>query len=104
MKGEGVGLIDSFALSQDLRMGQDCHLQCLKAPSSRSWPLEKSGLVPHGQTSKGSVAWEDVALVVCFRAAGCERQLGERGPEAVPWREPLTCPMDFKVGLREVRS
>lgn len=56
MKGEGVGLIDSFAPSQDLRRGQDCHLQCLKAPSSRSWPLEKSGLVPHGQTSKGSMA------------------------------------------------
>lgn len=77
MKGEGVGLIDSFALSKDLRMGTGL------PPPMFTGPI-KQKLVPHGQTSKGSVAWVDAALVVCFMAAGCERQLGERGLRLSP--------------------
>lgn len=42
--------------------------------------FEKSGLVPHGQTSKGSVAWEGAAPAMFFRAAGSKRTTA-RGEE-----------------------
>lgn len=61
--------------------------------------FEKSGLVPHGQTSKGSVAGREQHREF-FRTAGSKRQLRE----AFPGQEQLSRPRDFKVALREVRS
>lgn len=64
---------------------------------------EKSSLVPHGQTSKGSLASEDAAAVVFFRAAGSKRPRGE-GTGGSAMAKQLSHPRDITVALREVRG
>lgn len=74
-----------------------------KGPSGRSWPLESRVWCLMDRLQKG--AW-----LGRMRHRPCvSEQLAANGssgrrPEAAPWQEPLPWPMDFKVGLREVRS